>query len=76
MYLLTAVVYYKHHHFINHIIMCDKRIWFYNGMAIMNQQVQPALECIGFIYSQQDSDLLYNCGGNSVCTVIYAHQSN
>ena len=46
----------------------------YRGMAIMNQQVQPALECIGFIYSQQDRDLLYNCRGNNACAVIYAHE--
>ena len=38
-YLLTAVIYYGHHHFTNHIITRDGRIWFYDGMAIMNQQV-------------------------------------
>ena len=73
-YLLMTVVYYRHHHFMNHIITCDRRIWFYDGMAIINQQVQPALECIGSIHSQQDRDLLYNCRGNNACAVIYAHQ--
>ena len=70
-YLLTAVVYYGHHHFMNHIITRDGRIWFYDGMAIANRQ-RPALECVGSIHSQQDLDLLYNCRGNSVCAVIYA----
>ena len=73
-YLLTAVVYYGHHHFTNHIITRDGRIWFYDGMAIMNRQVQPALEFIGSIHSQQD--LLYNSRGNNACAVIYARQLN
>ena len=38
-YVLMTVVYYGHHHFTNHIITRDGRIWFYNGMAIMNQQL-------------------------------------
>ena len=75
-YLLTAVVYYGNHHdhFTNHIITRDGRIWFYNGMAILDQQVRPALECVGSIHNQQDSDLLYSCRGNNMCAVIYAHQ--
>ena len=71
-YLLMAVVYYGHHHFTNHIITRDGRIWFYNGMAIANHQRPALLECVGSIHSQQDLDLLYNCRGNSVCAVIYA----
>jgi hypothetical protein len=71
-YLLTAVVYYGHHHFTNHIITRDGRIWFYDGMALLNRQVRPALACVGSIHTQ--IDLLYNCRGNDVCAAIYAHQ--
>ena len=71
-YLLMAVVYYGHHHFTNHIITRDGRIWFYNRMALLNQQVRPALECVGSIHTQ--IDLLYNCRGNNVCAAIYARQ--
>ena len=71
-YLLTAVVYYGHHHFTDHIITRDGRIWFYDGMALLNRQVQPTLECVGSIRTQMD--LLYNCRGNDVCAAIYAQQ--
>jgi hypothetical protein len=73
-YLLTAVVYYGHHHFTNHIITRAGRIWFYDGMALLNRlgQVRPALECVGSIHTQ--IDLLYNCRGNNVCAATYAHQ--
>ena len=73
-YVLMTVVYYGHHHFTNHVITRDGRIWFYDGMAIMNRQVRPALKCVGSIHVQQDLNLLYNCRGNRVCTVIYAHE--
>ena len=73
-YVLMTVVYYGHHHFTNHIITCDGRIWFYDGMAIMNQQLRPAHKCVGSIHVQQDLNLLYNCKGNRACAVIYAHE--
>ena len=54
-YLLMAVVYYGNHHFTNHIITRDGRIWFYDGMAILDRQVRPALECVGSIHSASGS---------------------
>ena len=33
------------------LITRDGRIWFYDGMAIMNQQLRPALKCVGSILS-------------------------
>ena len=71
-YVLTAVVYYGHHHFTNQIITHDGRVWFYDGMAMLDQQVLPNLEYVGStIRRQQD---LYNCRGNNSCAAIYAHQ--
>ena len=70
-YVLTAVVYYGHHHFTNQIITRDGRIWFYDEMAIAEQQALPNLEYVGSIHRQQD---LYNCRGNNVCAAIYARR--
>jgi hypothetical protein len=38
-YVLTAVVYYGHHHFTCQIITRDGRIWFYDGIAMVDRQV-------------------------------------
>ena len=70
-YVLTAVVYYGQHHFTNQIITRDGRIWFYDGMAIADQQSSPSLEYVGSIHRQQN---LYSCKGNNACAAIYSCQ--
>ena len=45
-YALAAVVYYAHEHFTSHIITRDRRVWYYDGMAVAHQNV-PSLEHVG-----------------------------
>ena len=67
-YTLAAVIYYANLHFTAQIITRDGRIWFYNGMEIVDPSVPPTLEHVGFICSQSN---LLTCKGGEACAVIY-----
>ena len=68
-YTLAAVIYYANLHFTAQIVTRDGRIWFYNGMEIVDQNEQPFLEHVGFIHSQTN---WYTCKGGDGCAVIYS----
>ena len=69
--MLVAVVYYANQHFTSKVITRDGRLWFYDGMAIANQNVQPTLKHVGFIHNQPD---LHTCeeSHGQACAAIYA----
>jgi hypothetical protein len=62
------VIYDGNLHFTAQIITRDGRMWFYNGMEIIDSNVQPTLKHVGFIHSQTN---LHACRGD-VCAAIYA----
>jgi hypothetical protein len=68
-YTLQAVIYYSNLHFTAQIITRDGRIWYYDGMEIINRNVQPTLKHVGSIYDNAD---LHTCRGGQACAVIYA----
>jgi hypothetical protein len=68
-YALAAIIYYANQHFTAQIITQDGRIWFYNGMEIINPSVQPSLEHVGFIRSHTNLNI---CKGGNACAVIYS----
>ena len=70
-YVLVAVVYYADQHFTSKVITHDGRLWFYDGMAIANQNVQPTLKHIGFIHNQPDLRTCSESHGQA-CAAIYA----
>ena len=72
-YTLAAVIYYANLHFTAQIITRDGRIWFYNGMEIIDPNVRPSLEHVGFIHSQTN---LNTCKGGDACAVIYSRIRN
>jgi hypothetical protein len=59
-YTLAAVIYYANLHFTAQIITRDRRIWFYNGMEILDPNIQPTLEYVGIIHSQIN---MHTCRG-------------
>jgi hypothetical protein len=67
-YGLAAIIYYANLHFTAQIITRDGRIWFYNGMEIINPSVQLSLEH-GFIRSHTNLNI---CKGGNTCAVIYS----
>ena len=69
MYTLVAVVYYADQHFTAQIITRDGRIWYYDGLALTNPDIQPTLEDVGSIHCQPD---LQSCKGGRATAVIYA----
>ena len=50
-YTLTAVIYYANQHFTAQIVTCDGRLWFYDGMSIVNPINEPTLKPVGSIHS-------------------------
>jgi hypothetical protein len=68
-YSLAAVIYYSHNHFTTQIITQDGRVWFYDGMLIVNQLIEPTLNCTGSI-----NDPLFSvqaCRGGIPCAALY-----
>ena len=68
MYTLAAVIYYANSHFTAQIITCDGRFWFYNGMEILDPNIQPTLKYVGSIHSQIN---MHTCRGEATA-LIYA----
>ena len=68
-YTIAAVIYYANQHFTAKIITRDGRIWFYNGMELIDPNVPPILEHVGFMHTQRN---LYTSRGGEACAVIYA----
>ena len=71
MYKLLAVIYYADHHFTAQIVTRDGRIWHYDGLALVNPNIQPTLEEVGFIHCCPD---LQSCRGGRATAAIYAKQ--
>ena len=71
-YTLLAVVYYADQHFTTQIITHDGRIWYYDGLALKNPNVQPTLEEVGSIHRRPD---LQSCQGGQATAVVYARLS-
>ena len=71
MYTLLAVIYYANQHFTQtaQIVTHDRRIWYYDGLVLVNANVQPSLEEIGSIHCHPD---LQNCRGGQATAAIYA----
>ena len=69
MYSLLAVVYYADQHFTAQIITRDGRIWYYDGLALTNQHIQPTLKYVGSMLCRPD---LLTCGGGRASAAIYA----
>jgi hypothetical protein len=61
MYMLLAVIYYADEHFTVQIVTHDRRMWYYDGLALINIDIQPTLEEVasGTIHCQPD--LQSNC---------------
>ena len=59
-YTLLAVIYYTDQHFTAQIVTHDGRIWYCDGLAIINPDIQPTLEEVGFIQCRPD---LQSCKG-------------
>ena len=70
-YKLLAVIYYADHHFTAQIVTRDGRIWYYDGLALVNPNIQPTLEEVGFIHCCPD---LQSCRGGRATAAIYAKQ--
>ena len=68
-YSLAAVIYYSHNHFTTQIITQDGRVWFYDGMSIINPTVEPTLRCVGSINDPYFS--VQVCRGGTPCAAIY-----
>ena len=73
-YKLAAVIYYGSLHFTAQIITHDGRIWFYDGMKLMDPDVQPCLEHVGFIHRRQSS--LNKCKESYACAAIYSRMQD
>jgi hypothetical protein len=71
MYTLAAVIYFANSHFTAQIITRDGRIWFYDGMEMLNPNIQPTLEYVGVIHSQFN---LHTCKGGEATALIYARR--
>ena len=69
LYMLAAVIYYANSHFTAQIITHDGRVWFYDGMQIIDPNIQPTLEYVGTIHSQIDMRV---CRGGEASALIYA----
>ena len=69
LYTLAAVIYYANSHFTAQIITRDGRVWFYDGMQIIDPNIQPTLEYVGTIHSQIDMRV---CRGGGASALIYA----
>jgi hypothetical protein len=69
MYTLLAVIYYADQHFTAQIITRDGRIWYYDGLALINPNVQPTLKEVGSIHCRPD---LQSCRGGQATAAIYA----
>ena len=69
MYTLLAIIYYTDQHFTAKIVTCDGRIWYYDGLALINPNIQPTLEEVGSIHCQPD---LWICRGGQATAAIYA----
>ena len=67
-YTLAAVIYYANSHFTAQIITRDGRIWFYDGMKILDPNIQPTLEYVGTIHSQIN---MHVCRGGEASAFIY-----
>ena len=67
-YTLAAVIYYANSHFTAQIITRDGRIWFYDGMRILDPNIQPNLEYVGTIHSQIN---MHVCRGGEASALIY-----
>ena len=68
-YYLAAVIYYSYNHFTTQIITRDKRVWYYDGMAIANPTVEPTLDCVSSINDPSFS--VQVCQGGTPCAAIY-----
>ena len=68
-YTLAAVIYYANSHFTAQIITTDGRTWFYDGMEIVDPNIQPTLEYIGTLHSQTNMNV---CRGREASALIYA----
>ena len=65
---VAAVIYYANSHFTAQIITRDGRIWFYDGMKILDPNIQPTLEYVGTIHSQIN---MHVCRGGEASAFIY-----
>ena len=70
-YMLAAVIYYANSHFTAQIITRDGRIWFYDGMEIVDPNMQPTLKYVGIIHSQTNMHTCHGRGGEATA-LIYA----
>jgi len=70
MYTLAAVIYFSNSHSAQ-IITRDGRIWFYDGMEILNRNLQPTLEYVGVIHNQFN---MHTCRGGDATALIYARR--
>ena len=68
-YTLAAVIYYANSHFTAQIITTDGRTWFYDGMEIVDPNIQPTLEYVGTLHSQTNMNV---CRGREASALIYA----
>ena len=68
MYTLIAVVYYADLHFTAQIITRDGIIWYYDGLALVNQNVLT-LEYMGSMHCHPD---MLTCKNSQACAAIYA----
>jgi hypothetical protein len=72
MYTLLAVIYdYADEHFTAQIVTRDGRMWYYDGLALINLDIQPILEEVGSIHCQPDLQSCKGLGGRATAT-IYA----
>ena len=71
-YTLLAVVYYADQHFTAQLSPVMGELGYYDGLALINPNVQPILEEVGSIHCQPD---LQSCQGGQATTVIYARLS-
>ena len=69
MYTLLAVIYYADQHFTAQIVTRDGRIWYYDGLAPVNPDIQPTLKEVGSIHCRPD---LQSCKGGRATATIYA----
>jgi hypothetical protein len=68
-YTLLAVIYYADQHFTAQIVTRDGRIWYYDGLTLINPDIQPTLEEVGSIHYGPD---LQSCKGGQATAAIYA----
>ena len=67
-YTLLAVIYYADQHFTAQVVTRDGRIWYYDGLALINPNSQPTLEEAGSIHCQPN---LQSCRGCQATAAIY-----